>query len=106
MIAAAQPTMNAGNRETYPATGVMVASPAIVPVATPSAVGFPRCAHSISIHTTVAVEAAIWGATQAPTACAFAPNELPALDPNQPHQSRTAPTTVRGRLSGGIGVFG
>src|ERR1043165_10151289 len=98
MIAAAQPTMNAGDRETYPARGVMGASPAIVPVATPSAVGFPRCAHSISIHTTVAVEAAIWVATKAPTACAFAPNELPALNPNQPNQSRPAPSTVRGRV--------
>src|SRR5262245_5350239 len=98
--------MNAGNRDTYPATGVMVASPAIVPVATPSAVGFPRWAHSISIHTTVAVEAAMWVATKAPIAWAFAPKELPALNPNQPNQSRPAPSIVRGRLWGGIGVAG
>src|ERR1041384_543367 len=71
MIAAAQPTMNAGNSETYPATGVMVASPAMVPVATPSAVGFPRCAHSISIHSTVAVEGARGVGTKARTALPF-----------------------------------
>src|SRR5215510_12431341 len=98
--------MNAGNRDTYPATGVMVASPAMVPVAVPSAVGFPRCAHSLNIHNTVAVEAAMWVATKAPIAWAFAPNELPAWSPNQPNQRRPAPSTVRGRLWGGIGVAG
>src|SRR5262245_3811338 len=103
MVPAHSPTRSAGNRETYPATGVIVARPAIAPVAAPSAVGFPRCIHSINIHTTVAVLAAIWVATKAPTACAFAPNELPALNPNHPNHKRPHPNTVIGRLLGGIG---
>src|SRR5208283_2448132 len=92
----------AGNGPTKPAAGVMVARPAIDPVAAPNMVGLPRWSHSVTIQAIVAAEAAVWVATNAEAASVPDVRALPALKPNQPNQSSPAPSTVNGRLCGGM----
>ena len=92
----------AENGPIYPEAGVTAASPATTPLATPSTEGFPRCIHSTTIHTNAPVAAAAWVARKAVPATPFAPNALPALNPNQPNQSRPVPNNVKGRLCGGM----
>ena len=48
------PMTTAPNGPTQPAAGVMAASPAMAPVANPSALGLPFRIHSIKIHTKAA----------------------------------------------------
>src|SRR5262245_16046193 len=88
---------------TKPAAGVMATSPATAPVAAPSTVGFPRSIHSVNIQPSAAAAAAVLVARKALAARALASRALPALNPNQPNQSRAAPMTLSGRLWGGMG---
>src|SRR5262245_3543417 len=81
----------------------MATSPATAPDAAPRTVGLPRVHHSASTHASVAAAAAVLVVTKALTASPPALSALPALKPNQPTQSIAAPTTVNGRLWGGIG---
>src|SRR5215468_12454426 len=90
---------------TLPQAGVIATRPATAAVAPPRAVGLPRCSHSMSAHTTTAVEAAVLVLRKASVASGLALSALPALKPNQPVQSRPAPIRQSGRLCGGIGSF-
>jgi len=76
---------------TEPAAGVIVARPAIVPVAMPTRVGFLKLTHSMSIQTKAAVAADVWVTIKARAALASAATADPALKPNQPTQSMAAP---------------
>src|SRR5580704_13648832 len=88
---------------TNPEAGVMHTKPATAPEHAPSTLGLPRRSHSITAHVTVPAAAAKCVAANAADAIASDCNSLPALNPNQPIQSRAAPTTVYVRLWGGIG---
>src|SRR5262245_37981778 len=88
---------------TLPQAGVMATRPATAAVAPPSAVGFPRCSHSMAAHTTTAVDAAVLVLRKASVASGLALSALPALNPNHPVHRRPAPTRQSGRLWGGIG---
>src|SRR5512135_3817613 len=100
---AATPIRIAASGPTNPEAGVIVASPAIAPVAAPNIVGLPRWSHSMITHMSVAETAAIWVVTKATVLSPPEESALPALNPNQPNQRRPAPRTVSGRLWGGIG---
>src|SRR5262249_61673379 len=88
---------------TKPAAGVTATSPATAPEAAPSTVGLPRELHSVSIQPRAAAAAAVFVVVKACTASPLAASALPALNPNQPNQSRPAPITVRGRVCRGLG---
>src|SRR5689334_22422076 len=88
---------------TKPEPGVMATRPATAPDAAPSIVGLPFANHSASIHASAALAAPVFVATNALTARPLAAPALPALKPNQPNQRSAAPTSVNGRLCGGIG---
>src|SRR5262249_12796445 len=88
--------------DTLPHAGVIATSPATAAVAPPSAVGFPRCTHSTSAHTTTAVEAAVLVFRNASVASGLALSALPALKPHQPVHRGPAPMGQSGRLCGGI----
>ncbi len=103
MIATPTPIAMAPSGDTFPHAGVIATSPATAAVAPPSAVGFPRCSHSISAHATIAVEAAVLVLRNASVASGLALSALPALKPNQPVHSNPAPIRHSGRLCGGIG---
>src|SRR5690242_7869268 len=88
---------------TNPDAGVIATRPATAPDAAPSIVGLPFTIHSASIHVSAAAAAPVLVATNALTASPFDASALPALKPNQPTHSIAAPTSVNGRLCGGIG---
>src|SRR5438552_19079675 len=88
---------------TNPEAGVMATRPATAPEAAPSTVGLPRFAHSENIQLSAAAAAAVLVARNALAASPLASSALPALNPNQPNQSRAAPVTVMGRLWGCMG---
>src|SRR5882724_7752633 len=100
------PMMMAARGPTKPQAGVMTTSPATAPEAVPSAVGFPRRNHSANIQPSAPGAAPELVARKAFAASPEASSALPALNPNQPNQSSPAPISVRGRLCGGMGVFG
>src|SRR5437870_6836303 len=95
--------MRAGIGSTKPDAGVMATRPATAPLAAPSTVGFPLPTHSAVIQESAAAAVAVFVATKALVASAFAASALPALNPNQPNQSSAAPTSTNGMLCGGIG---
>src|SRR3990172_3691198 len=97
------PIMSAGMGPTKPAAGVIVARPAMAPVAAPNIVGLPRGYHSTNIQVRVADTAAVWVVTNAMVASPPEDRALPALKPNQPNQRSPAPSTVIGRSWGGMG---
>src|ERR1051325_8213707 len=88
---------------TKPAAGVIATSPATAPEAAPSTVGLPREDHSVNIQPRAAAAAAVLVVMKACAASPLAASALPALKPNQPNHRRLAPSTVKGRLCGGIG---
>src|SRR5215470_8837092 len=103
MIDTPTPTQMAPIGPTFPQAGVIATRPATAAVAPPSAVGFPRCSHSISAQTTTAVDVAVLVLRKARVASGLALSALPALKPNQPVHSNPAPTRQSGKLCGGIG---
>ena len=90
---AMRPIAIAGKTPTKPEAAVIVARPAIEPVIVPNMVGLPVKSHSRTAHVRPAVAAARCVTTRAWTARPFAASALPALKPNQPNQSRAAPST-------------
>ena len=91
---------------TVPEAGVMAASPAMAPVAKPSALGLPFLIHSIKIHVSAATLGEIWVTTTAIAACPLAAKALPPLKPNHPTQSMAVPTRFMVMLCGGMGCSG
>ena len=82
------------------------ASPATMPLASPSTVGAPRCAHSIAIQANPAVTAAVCVERKATTAIWLAPSALPALNPNHPTHNSPVPIRDSTTLCGIIGSEG
>src|ERR1700744_3685897 len=91
---------------TKPAAGVKTTKPATDPEIAPMALGLPLRIHSAAHHPMTAVAAAKCVATKALVARLPAPKALPALNPNQPTQSRHAPIKLNTMLCGGIGSRG
>src|SRR5208283_1134002 len=87
---------------TYPAAGVMATSPATAPETKPSELGLPPCAQETSSHAMAATAVAVLVVTKAFTARPFAATALPALNPNQPNHSSTAPRIDHGMFPGSI----
>ena len=98
VIAAALIGASAAQAATYPAAGVMAASPATAPVARPTPEGFPRRNHSTAIQTTMPADAPNWVFTSALVATGPALPALPALNPNHPNQRIPAPSRTSGTL--------
>src|SRR5512137_226390 len=87
---------------TKPAAGVIAASPATAPVTIPNAEG-ALCRQERSIQVVAAAAAEVLVVTISLAAMPFAARAEPALEPNQPNQSRAAPMTVVGMLCGSMG---
>src|SRR5688572_26411035 len=85
---------------TNPAAGVTATRPTTMAVAQPTAVGLLERAMSRKVHATSAPAGASIVVVNARAAMPFAPSALPALNPNQPNQSRPAPSSVNGTLCG------
>src|SRR5690349_9082475 len=103
---AQMPITMAGNGLTKPLAGVMATRPATHPEIPPSTLGLPASIHSTNIHASVAAAAPKCVATNALDARPLAASALPALNPNQPTQSRPAPIVLITRLCGFIDVAG
>src|ERR1039458_4335948 len=91
---------SAGNGCTNPDAGVMATRPATEPEMPPSMLGLPCSIHSAATHPNAAAAAPKWVATNALEAKPEAANALPALNPNQPTQSKQAPMKLITRLCG------
>ncbi len=76
----------------------MATKPATAPDAAPTAPGFLPIMTDIASHVTNPEAAAILVTTNAFTANSSAAKALPALNPNQPNQSKPAPNIIMGRL--------
>src|SRR5258708_7491614 len=96
----------AGMGPTKPAAGVMATRPATAPEIAPSALGLPLRIHSATHQPMTADAAAKCVATKALVARLPAPRALPALNPNQPTQSRQAPMKLSTTLCGGMACLG
>src|SRR5579859_5618393 len=96
----------AAGTETNPEAGVIVASPATIPEATPSTLGLPLLSHSAVTQPSAAAAAEKWVAAKALVAKAPALTALPALNPNHPNQSSPAPIKLSTTLWGSIGSLG
>src|SRR5271157_5870272 len=103
---AAKPIASAENGWTKPEAGVMATSPATAPEIPPSTLGLPECIHSASNQESAAAAAPKWVATKALVARLDAASALPALNPNQPTQSRQAPMKLSTMLCGFISGLG
>src|SRR3954470_7533634 len=84
----------------YPAAGVIATSPTTMAVAAPTAVGLRERAASRKVHTRSVAAGASMVVTKASPAIGLAASALPALNPNQPNQSRPEPRSVSGTLCG------
>src|SRR6187397_377912 len=103
---AMSPMATAPNGPTKPDAGVMVPSPATMPVTTPNVDGLPYFFHSTNIHDSAPADAPMCVVSMAMPADPFAASALPALNPNQPTHNMPAPATASGRLCGVIAVCG
>ena len=83
---------------TKPDAGVIVARPAIQPVAVPTKVGLPCLTYSIIIQINAAVAAEICVTVIAIPALPSAASALPPLNPNQPIHSIDVPIIANGGL--------
>src|SRR5579872_4623821 len=101
-----KPMTNAGMGFTNPEAGVIATSPATAPEIPPRTLGLPLRGHSAPAHPIAAAAAAKCVATKALVARLPAAKALPALNPNQPTQSRQAPMKLSTTLCGGIGSLG
>src|SRR5262244_3970973 len=95
----------AGMGPTKPAAGVIATSPATAPEIAPRALGLPFCTHSAAHQPITAEAAPRCVATNALVARLPAPRALPALNPNQPTQSKQAPIKLSTILWGGMGAL-
>src|SRR5262245_24248299 len=96
----------AGIGPTKPAAGVIATNPATAPEIAPSALGLPLRSHSAAHHPSTAAAAPKCVAIKALVARPPALSALPALNPNQPTQSKQAPMKLSTTLCGGIGALG
>ena len=103
---ASRPMSSAAMGWTKPDAGVMATSPATAPEIAPSAVGLPLWIHSAMVQPRAAAAAAKWVLMKALVASGPAFRALPALNPNQPTQSRQAPIKLRTMECGGMAVLG
>src|SRR5450631_185273 len=94
---------------TKPAAGVITTRPATTPEPKPRALGLPEWIHSAIIQERPAAAGAMVVVAKARPANPPAASEVltpttaePALNPNQPNQSRPTPSRVKGRLWGAI----
>src|SRR3954454_5357846 len=87
---------------TKPAAGVMATRPATAPEMPPSALGLPLNIHSTVSHARAAAAAAKCVLTKALVARVPEDSALPALNPNQPTQSRHAPMKLNTTECGDI----
>src|SRR6185312_3940340 len=87
--------------ETYPAAGVIVASPATAPVSSPTNFGFFAILHSITSQVIAANDAATSVFKKARPVIAFTFKALPALKPYQPNHNKPVPIAISGMLLGG-----
>ena len=83
-----------------PAAGVTATSPTTIAVAAPTAVGLPPLMASRNVQTTSVAAGASIVVVKARAAELPAASALPALKPNQPNQSRPAPSRTNGTLCG------
>src|SRR5271169_4528460 len=84
----------------------MATSPATAPEIAPSTLALPRSNHSAADQPSAAAAAPKCVATKALVARAPAASALPALNPNQPTQSKQAPIVLSTTLCGGMGSLG
>src|SRR5579864_4508035 len=85
---------------TYPAHGVMHASPATAPVNAPTRLGLPCRHHEIASHVHMAIDPAMSVFKNAWAATPFAERAEPALNPNQPNQRSAVPRATYATLCG------
>src|ERR1041384_841730 len=95
------PMSTADCSDTYPAAGVIVASPATAPVSNPTNFGLFCKLHSMTIHVIAAKEAATSVFKKARPVTAFTSKALPALKPYHPNQRSPVPIAINGMLFGG-----
>src|SRR4029079_13892014 len=87
---------------TNPDAGVIATRPATAPQAAPTTLTLRWTRYLAPTHVRVAAAAAVLVTMKALAARPFAATPDPALKPNQPNQSRTAPRTVIGTSCGSI----
>ena len=90
-MAAINPIKILWGTATNPAEGVMATSPTTAPMQNPKTDGFFPLITSKNIQDKPAEAAAVLVVANAETASALAPNADPALNPNQPNQSKPVP---------------
>ena len=86
-IPATSPMIRPPIGPTKPEAGVIVPSPATMPVTMPSTLGLPNLTHSRLIQAVAPAAAPMCVTSMAMPAAPFAASALPALKPNQPTQS-------------------
>src|ERR1700733_10941755 len=91
---AAMPMTSEPPGSTKPDAGVIATRPATAPEAAPSTEGLPLVIHSANIQPSAAAAVAICVTDIAMPARPFEATADPALNPNQPTQSREAPITA------------
>src|ERR1700737_2880311 len=79
---------------TKPEAGVIATRPATAPAAAPRTLGWRLCHQLTVIQVKAAMAVAVLVTTKALVARPPAATALPALNPNQPNQSRQAPRPV------------
>ncbi len=79
---------------TKPAPGVMATNPTTAPIQKPRTDGFFPLSTSKNIQDSPAAAAAVLVVAKADTARVLAPKADPALNPNQPNQSRPVPMST------------
>src|SRR4029453_1869505 len=89
--------------ETDEQDGVMATKPATMPDAAPREVAWPSRMRSVRSQLKQAAPVATMVFTQTTEAELLAATAEPALKPNQPNQSRPAPSMTKVRLCGRIG---
>src|SRR6218665_3612197 len=101
MIAATVPMNIEEGTVTKPAAGVIATRPTTAPIQNPRADTFLPFAASKSTHDKPAAPAAVFVVAKAETAKGPAASAEPALNPNQPNQSKPVPKRTKGILAGG-----
>ncbi len=92
------PIRHAVEGDTYPAAGVIVASPATAPVKSPRNLGFFPVNQSTASHATAANDAARSVLRNATAVTESTRNSLPALNPYHPNHKSPVPSATSGML--------
>src|ERR1017187_2994594 len=94
------PMITAVVGETYPAAGVIVASPATAPVSSPRNLGFFSFIHATTSHATAAHDGATSVFRNAVAVTESTRTSLPALNPYHPNHNSPVPRATSGMLCG------